>query len=169
MASPTSQAEFTSTSNAPEPFTTTDTDKTANLISLENMEDNLILSLDTASHYHNPERNISNQVNNEIVPLKLSPTEIIDDSPKPSSLGQTTPKAQISKSQKLSQVQSAFTEAQKIAYVGICYLVISNYKATRLGNGKVKSLRKALEAYVDWASLFLDRLFLYLDVTEAGK
>ncbi|KAJ3023945.1 hypothetical protein HKX48_009153 [Thoreauomyces humboldtii] len=66
----------------------------------------------------------------------------------------------ITKSQKISGIQSVFTENQKVAYVGLCYLSIVQHRRT-----DIKSLRKATESYNKWADAFMEKLYLFLDIS----
>lgn len=70
----------------------------------------------------------------------------------------------ITKSQKLLQVQNLFTESQKIAYVGLCYLSIMHYMRQKLAKGKIKQFKHAYEAYTAWSNTFLQRIYLYIDI-----
>ncbi|RKO91247.1 hypothetical protein BDK51DRAFT_53005 [Blyttiomyces helicus] len=70
----------------------------------------------------------------------------------------------VSKSSKISRMQSIFTESQKIAYVGLCYLAISHFKKSRL-----TGMKKAAAAYDKWAAVFMERLYIYLDLIEAER
>ncbi|KAJ1562442.1 hypothetical protein HK096_009742, partial [Nowakowskiella sp. JEL0078] len=74
----------------------------------------------------------------------------------------------LSKSQKIATIQNVFSESQKLAYSGLCYLGVIQYKKQRLnpifssgGNGK-----RVIEAYDKWAKAFFTKLFVYLEVTE---
>ncbi|TPX64763.1 hypothetical protein SpCBS45565_g05660 [Spizellomyces sp. 'palustris'] len=70
----------------------------------------------------------------------------------------------ITKSQKISSIQDIFTESQKIAYVGLCYLsAVHNKKAD------VKAWKKANESYTKWADAFMERLYAYLDIKEEER
>ncbi|KAL5038752.1 hypothetical protein RTP6_006015 [Batrachochytrium dendrobatidis] len=64
-----------------------------------------------------------------------------------------------SKSQTISNIQSVFTDTQKIAYVGLCYLCISFFRKSRLANFK-----KAAAAYDVWSDQFMEKLYVYLDL-----
>lgn len=68
-----------------------------------------------------------------------------------------------SKSQTLSQIQNVFSDSQKIAYVGLCYLSINHFKTTRLSGHKKASL-----AYEKWSEQFMEKLYVYLDVIPEG-
>ncbi|KAJ3045078.1 hypothetical protein HDV00_011803 [Rhizophlyctis rosea] len=70
----------------------------------------------------------------------------------------------VTKSKKIGQMQNVFTESQKIAYVGLCYLSIVHFRATRL-NG----MKKATQAYDEWAKKFMERLYVYLDVIDEER
>ncbi|KAI9007167.1 hypothetical protein BC832DRAFT_433011 [Gaertneriomyces semiglobifer] len=70
----------------------------------------------------------------------------------------------LTKSQKISSIQSIFTEHQKIAYVGLCYLSVVHLK------GKdVKSMKKCNESFKIWSEKFMERLFLYLDISTEER
>ncbi|KAJ1558417.1 hypothetical protein HK096_001038, partial [Nowakowskiella sp. JEL0078] len=80
----------------------------------------------------------------------------------------SSPKRYLSKSQKIASIQNVFSESQKLAYSGLCYLGVIQYKKQRLnpifsagGNGK-----QVIEAYDKWAKAFFTKLFVYLEVTE---
>nr|KAJ3421114.1 hypothetical protein HK105_004453 [Polyrhizophydium stewartii] len=64
-----------------------------------------------------------------------------------------------SKSQTISNIQSVFTDTQKIAYVGLCYLCISHFRKNRLENFK-----KAAAAYDRWSQQFMEKLYVYLEL-----
>ncbi|KAJ3171392.1 hypothetical protein HDU87_008350 [Geranomyces variabilis] len=65
----------------------------------------------------------------------------------------------ITKSQKISSMQNIFTESQKIAYVGLCYLsIVQKQKAD------LKGLKKANESYAKWAEAFMEKLYIFLDI-----
>jgi hypothetical protein len=51
----------------------------------------------------------------------------------------------------LSEIQGLFNESQKIAYVGLCYTLIYNYKRSRF----------TLE--------YMEKIFVYLEFTTKGK
>lgn len=70
----------------------------------------------------------------------------------------------LTQSQTLSDIQKVFDEAQKIAYLGLCYTIMYIYKTTRLKNQK-----KALMSFETWAVEFTEKMFVYLDVTKAGE
>ncbi|KAJ3278037.1 hypothetical protein HK104_002712, partial [Borealophlyctis nickersoniae] len=70
----------------------------------------------------------------------------------------------VTKSKKIATMQDIFTESQKIAYVGLCYLSIVHFKTTRL-----KGLKKATAAYEAWAENFMERLYIYLDVSQEER
>ncbi|KAJ3172233.1 hypothetical protein HDU88_007051 [Geranomyces variabilis] len=65
----------------------------------------------------------------------------------------------ITKSQKISSMQNIFTESQKIAYVGLCYLSIVQKQKSDL-----KGLKKANESYAKWAEAFMEKLYIFLDI-----
>jgi hypothetical protein len=68
-----------------------------------------------------------------------------------------------SKSHTLSSIQNLFTDSQKIAYVGLCYLSIANFKKTRLEPHK-----KALQSYDKWSEIFMEKLYVYLELVPQG-
>lgn len=70
----------------------------------------------------------------------------------------------VTKSKKIGQIQNIFTESQKIAYVGLCYLSIVHFRSTRL-----HGMKKAMQAYDEWAKKFMERLYIYLDVLDEGE
>ncbi|KAH6587874.1 hypothetical protein BASA50_011066 [Batrachochytrium salamandrivorans] len=63
------------------------------------------------------------------------------------------------KSQTISNIQSVFTDTQKIAYVGLCYLCISQFRKVRL-----EKLKRAAAAYDVWSAQFMEKLYVYLDL-----
>ena len=69
----------------------------------------------------------------------------------------------VTKSRKIANIQNVFTESQKIAYVGLCYLSIVHFRTTRL-----QGMKKATQAYDEWANQFMERLYIYLDVMDEG-
>jgi hypothetical protein len=69
-----------------------------------------------------------------------------------------------SKSQTLSQIQSIFNDSQKIAYVGLCYLSISDFKSKML-----KDQKKASASYDKWSTAFMEKLYVYLDLSPAER
>lgn len=70
----------------------------------------------------------------------------------------------LTQSQTLSDIQRVFNDAQKIAYVGLCYTIMYIYKTTRLKNQK-----RALQSFETWAVEFTEKMFVYLDVSKAGE
>lgn len=66
----------------------------------------------------------------------------------------------MTKSQKIVSLQNTFTESQKIAYVGLCYLICTRFKHTRLLPLKNK---KAMTSYEKWLDTFMENLYTYLD------
>jgi hypothetical protein len=68
-----------------------------------------------------------------------------------------------SKSHTLSSIQDLFTDSQKIAYVGLCYLSIADYKK------KVEPYKKALQSFEKWAEIFMEKLYVYLDLLPQGN
>ncbi|KAI8927916.1 hypothetical protein BC831DRAFT_152320 [Entophlyctis helioformis] len=62
-----------------------------------------------------------------------------------------------SKSQTISNIQNVFTDTQKIAYVGLCYLCIAHIRKTRL-----EKFKKAAAAYDKWAEQFMEKLYVTL-------
>jgi hypothetical protein len=67
-----------------------------------------------------------------------------------------------SKSHTLSSIQDLFTDSQKIAYVGLCYLSIADYKK------KLEPYKKALQSFEKWAEIFMEKLYVYLDLLPQG-
>ncbi|KAJ3047245.1 hypothetical protein HK097_000101, partial [Rhizophlyctis rosea] len=70
----------------------------------------------------------------------------------------------VTKSRKIANIQNVFTESQKIAYVGLCYLSIMHFRSTRL-----QGMKKATQAYDEWAKQFMERLYIYLDVMDEER
>jgi hypothetical protein len=52
----------------------------------------------------------------------------------------------VTKSRTLSDIQNVFTDPQKIAYVGLCYVAMLAYKNNQLGERK-----KAIDSYDKWS------------------
>ena len=75
-------------------------------------------------------------------------------------INDSTPTTQ---SQTLSSIQNVFDDSQKIAYVGLCYIIMFQYKKQRLGK-----FRKALSSFEKWSVEFMEKIFVYLDVLPAG-
>ncbi|KAJ3274251.1 hypothetical protein HDV01_003324 [Terramyces sp. JEL0728] len=71
---------------------------------------------------------------------------------------------QQSKSQSLNEIQRVFTDSQKIAYVGLCYLSIYNYKRQRL-----EGFKKAKSSYDKWSEKFMEKLYIYLELVPEGR
>ncbi|KAJ3254351.1 hypothetical protein HK103_007233 [Boothiomyces macroporosus] len=69
-----------------------------------------------------------------------------------------------SKSQSLSDIQQVFTDPQKIAYVGLCYLSIFNYKKQRL-----EGFKQAKNSYDKWAEKFMEKLYVYLELVPEER
>lgn len=69
----------------------------------------------------------------------------------------------VSKSQKMSAVQSIFTDQQKIAYIGLSYLSIMHIRQERF-IGDSKATRRALASYDRWSKKFMDTIYIYLDI-----
>jgi len=71
----------------------------------------------------------------------------------------------------LSQMQATkdmLTEAQRIAYVGLCALVIREMKASYSTTGKAKDFKAALESLQLWALKIMGRLFYHMELETAG-
>lgn len=66
----------------------------------------------------------------------------------------------ISKSQKIVSLQNSFTESQKTAYVGLCYLICTHHKHSRL---LVLKNKKAISSYEKWLDCLMEKLYTYLD------
>lgn len=71
----------------------------------------------------------------------------------------------LSKSQKIGSLQTVFTESQKVAYVGLCYLIGVEHKVGKLIQLKSK---KALSSYEKWLDKCMEKLFVYLDFSDEG-
>ncbi|KAJ3088414.1 hypothetical protein HK102_008808 [Quaeritorhiza haematococci] len=67
----------------------------------------------------------------------------------------------LTKSEKIGALQSIFTEKQKIAYVGLCYLSVVAYEKSRL-----KGFKKAKKSFEQWCDQFMTKLYIYLDLSE---
>ncbi|KAJ3226583.1 hypothetical protein HK099_004610, partial [Clydaea vesicula] len=70
----------------------------------------------------------------------------------------------MSKSEKIGSLQNIFTDSQKIAYVGLCYLCIRIYKKNRLE--KFKNAQKSFE---NWSSRFMEKLYIYIDLSTEER
>ena len=66
------------------------------------------------------------------------------------------------KSQTLSNIQNIFSDAQKIAYVGLCFLAMNEAKS------RLKS-KSAIENFEKWIQIFMEKLYVYLDLNPEGK
>ena len=113
----------------------------------------------------------SSEYNSEHIDINLELNDSSEFNPDSNEQEQNeyTRQPPISKSAKLSSLQSLFSDSQKIAYVGLCYLLIANHKSQRLLAGRRKDLREALAAYHSWSSLFLARLYICLDVSDVEQ
>lgn len=72
--------------------------------------------------------------------------------------------ATLSQSQTIHNIQNVFNETQKIAYVGLCYTLLYNYKKTRFRPFQ----KKALASFERWSLDFMEKMFVYMDVLDAG-
>ncbi|KAI8816704.1 uncharacterized protein EV422DRAFT_276057 [Fimicolochytrium jonesii] len=70
----------------------------------------------------------------------------------------------ITKSQKISSIQNVFSESQKIAYVGLCYLSVVHHP-----KADVKGLKKANDSYSTWADHFMEKLYVFLDIKSEER
>ncbi|KAJ3415175.1 hypothetical protein HDV05_005455 [Chytridiales sp. JEL 0842] len=68
----------------------------------------------------------------------------------------------VTKSAKLSSIQNLFTDSQKMAYIGLCYLSIVEYRQRLKDPLQIASLK----AYNDWANSFMQRLYTSINVSE---
>ncbi|TPX31605.1 hypothetical protein SmJEL517_g05100 [Synchytrium microbalum] len=94
-----------------------------------------------------------------------SRSESVSNSESAASSSQISIQLPLSKSQKISSIQNFMREDQKVAYVCLCLLSL-----TELRKSKLMAFRKAgREAYDKWQSEFMERLFLYLDVPEKER
>ncbi|KAI9333117.1 hypothetical protein BDR26DRAFT_616488 [Obelidium mucronatum] len=73
----------------------------------------------------------------------------------------------ITKSHQLSHITSIFTDAQKMAYVGLCYLEIHRRGEARLA--AAAGGKHAQQSYHEWADRFMRMLYAFLDVSEAEQ
>lgn len=72
----------------------------------------------------------------------------------------------------LSQMQATkdmLTEAQRIAYVGLCAVVIREMKESYNNMGKSKDLKAALESLQLWALKIMGRLYYHMELETAGR
>lgn len=71
----------------------------------------------------------------------------------------------------LSQMKATkdlLSEGQRIAYVGLCKLIAREMvQSYRLG--RAKELEAAAESAQNWANKIMGRLYLHMDVGQAGK
>jgi hypothetical protein len=67
----------------------------------------------------------------------------------------------------LSEIQGLFNESQKIAYVGLCYTLIYNYKRSRFTSKNAD--KRALVQYEKWSLEYMEKIFVYLEFTTKGK
>lgn len=72
-----------------------------------------------------------------------------------------------SQAETLSEIQGLFNESQKIAYVGLCYALIYNYKKNRFPS--TSSDKRALVHYEKWSLEYMEKIFVYLEFTNKGK
>lgn len=88
----------------------------------------------------------------------------------------SSPQRSKNRSQTITNYQNMFTESQKVAYVCMCTLSISQYQTDRLTHDAKKftkdniTQRNAMNSFKGWADAFKDKLYIYLDisVTERG-
>jgi hypothetical protein len=83
------------------------------------------------------------------------------DSPRQTPIQLCTPTSH-SQSQTLTEIQNVFTDSQKIAYVGLCSLSIQDMKK------RLEPLQKAHLSYVKWSQIFMEKLYVYLDIIAQG-
>jgi hypothetical protein len=69
----------------------------------------------------------------------------------------------VSKSKTISHIQNIFTDSQKIAYLGLCYLSMHNIQKTRLRNAD-----DAASSYQKWSLELIEKLYIYLDISVEG-
>lgn len=68
-----------------------------------------------------------------------------------------------SKSERIGSLQNIFTDSQKIAYVGLCYLIMHKYKQA-LGKNK-----KAVKSYTAWSDMLMLKMYTYINIVEEGN
>jgi hypothetical protein len=66
-------------------------------------------------------------------------------------------------------LQNVFDDNQKIAYVGLCYVSTRSYLKKRLTGDKGAGLRKASNSYDYWSKGFMQKLYVFLDLSLDGK
>lgn len=66
------------------------------------------------------------------------------------------------KSYTLSSIQNAFTDANKIAHCSLCTLVLHHQRTLLKG-------KASIAAYKTWSSNFLERLYVYLDISAGER
>jgi hypothetical protein len=72
-----------------------------------------------------------------------------------------------SQAETLSEIQGLFNESQKIAYVGLCYALIYNFKKSRFASTIAD--KRALVQYEKWSLEYMEKIFVYLEFTTKGK
>lgn len=91
------------------------------------------------------------------IPFKSHFKEEISTSSSPRSLSQ---RISTSKSQTLSSIQNIFSDSEKIAYVSLCHLILTEYDPKRL--------EKGIASFKTWKDAFMLKLFIYLDISDEG-
>lgn len=75
-------------------------------------------------------------------------------------------RAPVNKSARIGSLQTIFTDSQKIAYVGLCYLSLHLHKSSRLAN---KTQIKARRSFDEWAKMLMEKLYAYIGVSLEGE
>ena len=68
-----------------------------------------------------------------------------------------------SKSHTIANIQNVFSDSQKVAYVGLCYLFVSQMRK------RVLKLKKASMAFDKWAESFMEKLYIYLEISTEER
>ncbi|KAI8611927.1 hypothetical protein BC830DRAFT_616322 [Chytriomyces sp. MP71] len=80
----------------------------------------------------------------------------------------------ITKSHQLNHITSIFNDSQKIAYVGLCYLIITSMRARYQRNvdlsaqsySKTPNVKSTLAAFSAWSEHFMNMLYAFVDVSN---
>ena len=67
------------------------------------------------------------------------------------------------KSQTLNDIQNIFTDAQKIAYVGLCFLAMNEPKSSLIER------KNAIDSYEKWAQILMEKLYIYLELSAEER
>jgi hypothetical protein len=67
----------------------------------------------------------------------------------------------------MQQTKRMLTEAQRIAYVGLCSL-IAREMSQQLGDVKSKELKPAIQDMELWAMKIMGRIYYHMEITTEG-